>query len=67
MADRMKSTVERLFFPLLGCLSIGALMTITAAHGLVGPRINLTASIPRGVYWYVPSACGVCEGTAYAG
>jgi conjugative transfer signal peptidase TraF len=54
MPYRMKVTIERLYFPLLGCLSIGALTTLGAAHGIAGPRINLTPSIPRGVYWYVP-------------
>lgn len=52
--NRMKATVERCFFPLLGCLSLVALMTIGAAHGVPGPRVNLTPSIPRGIYWYVP-------------
>jgi conjugative transfer signal peptidase TraF len=56
MTDRMKATVERLYFPLLGCLSLGALMTIGAAHGVAGLRVNLTPSIPRGVYWYVPGS-----------
>jgi conjugative transfer signal peptidase TraF len=56
MADRMKATVERYYFPLLGCLSLVALMTIGAAHSVAGPRVNLTPSIPRGVYWYVPGS-----------
>lgn len=56
MADRMKVMVERCYFLLMGCLSLVALMTIGAAHGVVGPRVNLTPSIPRGVYWYVPGS-----------
>jgi conjugative transfer signal peptidase TraF len=56
MADRMKAIVERLYFPLLGCLSLVALTTIGAAHGIAGLRVNLTLSIPRGVYWYVPGS-----------
>jgi len=50
----MKALVERIYFPIIGLLSIGALVTIGAAHGVAGPRLNTTPSVPTGIYWYSP-------------
>lgn len=50
----MKALIERLYFPLVGALGLASLVTIGAAHGVAGPRINISASVPTGIYWYSP-------------
>jgi len=50
----VKRVVERTFFSTLLVLSVLASFTIGAAHGVAGPRLNLTPSVPRGLYLYVP-------------
>jgi len=51
-----KSGIERAFYRVLAVLCVPALLTIAAAHGLPGPRLNLTESVPRGLYFYLPGA-----------
>jgi conjugative transfer signal peptidase TraF len=50
----MKNAIENIFFPLLGILGLASLVTIGGEHGAAGPRINLTSSVPTGLYWYSP-------------
>jgi conjugative transfer signal peptidase TraF len=52
----MKRIVERSFFGSLLVLCLLASFTIGASHGVAGPRLNLTPSVPRGLYLYVPGA-----------
>jgi conjugative transfer signal peptidase TraF len=51
-----KRGLERAFWQVFGLFLLLMLLTIDAKYGLPGPRLNLTPSLPRGLYFYVPGS-----------
>ena len=47
---------EKVVTPVLATGVLGAGSMIAAAHGIAGPRVNLSPSVPVGLYMYVPGA-----------
>jgi len=52
----MIAIAERVFFASLAVVAAASVSTIGASHGLPGLRYNPTASVPIGLYLYVPGA-----------
>jgi len=51
--------LERAYWVVLGFFTLLGSLTIAASCGLPGPRPNLTPSVPRGLYFYVPGSVKV--------
>ncbi len=52
----MKQRAEAVVFGTIALCAVIVALAVAAAHGIAGPRLNLTASMPIGLYLYTPGA-----------